>query len=878
MKWQIGVKSKAVDKNAHVVTYNGRSYYRLYRSGDTNPVSTSDIHPYYPPCSTLYDRISTTALSASSSLIGYKKLPVNGVVTLPAKDQWIQVEFTGRKHGEYGMIKFEKPGMYGGFFVKTIRVFNNNLVFDYQGDGQKFFTFGVTEEHTFHNSTGTYCVRYTGKNGVFVIQSSPGLIYDPPSPNITPTPTPTPTDPTTGGGKPTGDKYWSTAHWPSSGEDMVLMWFDSAQTQLLSSNQRIPVNSSPITKWMSRGKTAFELIESGGSTNNNHVWSPTYLTVGNGINSGPGLRFTQRYSGESSFLYFQEDNINYDYRATFIVASTSTKRGEPRQGLVTGATKEGGVQASKGNMFEIETFRSHWSIVDIGCPGLLCTRSSSIYSDTHDSGVDAGQYYLNGLAVPDTQPIIPASPGAIYGGVRTTGIPAYVNGLSVGASHTLVDGIERGWNGNIGEIIILNDEPTDIQREEIEGYLAWKWGLVPLLPPTHRWKNEPPYKLQPTPTPAPPPPEITPTAPPPPPEPLPPVSVNVVTPQQLFDTLRIRQGVSTLWTGGMYQTDWLSVKNKIDTITSNDTLLNLLVESNIEIANKLFSTNNINISDPWHTSGYDQMDVDCPGSGDTVLRHGYPENWTDNNKSRFMYCLASIMSGDPDTSNKRLYELLHNDNWRAFTTAVMNPTEDNIAIIENILDIPLFIKNPSYNYNHLDIDVPMTPLYQLNADKNNPSPVMWNHLLGLEFDLQVSRFDVVMELMYDEGTHLFWQKPVIIGDTTVEITVDLPGLDANQTTYKNTSDLRWKVNVEIGDTSAKKAIYSNTLQALPPSLPEYIADTVNRVEIPSLDGCNFIVTPYCGRWPGNTTNEILDNVKNGIYPKLLCRVDRNILK
>jgi hypothetical protein len=47
-------------------------------------------------------------------------------------------------------------------------------------------------------------------------------------------------------------------------------------------------------------------------------------------------------------------------------------------------------------------------------------------------------------------------------------------------------------NGGIGEIIISDDRSIEA-RQRIEGYLAWKWGLVASLPSNHPYKNKPPY-------------------------------------------------------------------------------------------------------------------------------------------------------------------------------------------------------------------------------------------------------------------------------------------------------------------------------------------------------------------------------------------------
>ena len=41
------------------------------------------------------------------------------------------------------------------------------------------------------------------------------------------------------------------------------------------------------------------------------------------------------------------------------------------------------------------------------------------------------------------------------------------------------------WYGNISEIIIYNRNLTTTERQKIEGYLAWKWGLQASLDVAH---------------------------------------------------------------------------------------------------------------------------------------------------------------------------------------------------------------------------------------------------------------------------------------------------------------------------------------------------------------------------------------------------------
>jgi hypothetical protein len=46
--------------------------------------------------------------------------------------------------------------------------------------------------------------------------------------------------------------------------------------------------------------------------------------------------------------------------------------------------------------------------------------------------------------------------------------------------------------GSLQEIVIYSQTLTTAQRQQVEGYLAWKWGLQGSLPPAHPWKNWPP--------------------------------------------------------------------------------------------------------------------------------------------------------------------------------------------------------------------------------------------------------------------------------------------------------------------------------------------------------------------------------------------------
>jgi hypothetical protein len=64
--------------------------------------------------------------------------------------------------------------------------------------------------------------------------------------------------------------------------------------------------------------------------------------------------------------------------------------------------------------------------------------------------------------------------------------------MRIGCSGIQTAGTAPFFVGDIAEIIVIHNDVTTATREIIEGYLAHKYGLVALLPPTHPYKIDPP--------------------------------------------------------------------------------------------------------------------------------------------------------------------------------------------------------------------------------------------------------------------------------------------------------------------------------------------------------------------------------------------------
>lgn len=59
-------------------------------------------------------------------------------------------------------------------------------------------------------------------------------------------------------------------------------------------------------------------------------------------------------------------------------------------------------------------------------------------------------------------------------------------------SYTLGRRVNEYMTGNFYETLFYNTIPTTLERQQLEGYLAWKWGLQGNLPANHPYRNGPP--------------------------------------------------------------------------------------------------------------------------------------------------------------------------------------------------------------------------------------------------------------------------------------------------------------------------------------------------------------------------------------------------
>ena len=101
----------------------------------------------------------------------------------------------------------------------------------------------------------------------------------------------------------------------------------------------------------------------------------------------------------------------------------------------------------------------------------------------------AGNYYVNSIFNPSTVTYSTYTVPNIIS-AKCVGTEDRIGNTPVSISSYFYG---RYFVGNVYEVLIYASEPTTLQRQQIEGYLAWKWGLNTSLLAGHPFKIGPPY-------------------------------------------------------------------------------------------------------------------------------------------------------------------------------------------------------------------------------------------------------------------------------------------------------------------------------------------------------------------------------------------------
>lgn len=229
-----------------------------------------------------------------------------------------------------------------------------------------------------------------------------------------------------------------------------VLWLDAADSFTVT-------GTNPVTAWADKSGN--------GNNTTSYTGSPTLNT--NAINGRRAISF----NGTGGFFGNLLNSLN-TLSVFFIGTHASTSFGRAislgNDGQLDWNTVQN-INALSGNNngVQVAAYRN-------GSALMTFTPSSSTSPFIYDFVINGSTFnaFVNGSSIAST------------GSSGNFGYSRYGIGTQVG-TQTL------NWTGLIGEVIIFNTALTSFERQQIEGYLAWKWGLYTNLPTGHPFRPNP---------------------------------------------------------------------------------------------------------------------------------------------------------------------------------------------------------------------------------------------------------------------------------------------------------------------------------------------------------------------------------------------------
>ena len=264
-----------------------------------------------------------------------------------------------------------------------------------------------------------------------------------PTPSQTLTPTPTPTPSATPVCNPFDPSYVTT-----------FMWYDAADATTITQS------GGTISKWEDKSGNGYDATQ---------VVSAEEPSTGSTLN---GL----------DTIYFDGTGKNFDIPNVTLVSDFSIyvvaqKTGREDQ-------YNGSIVISNGTADNLANWGLFWG---------SGANNKITYYDNGDrfsnTEVNQNQYYISS-ALRDTG----ATQIDFWLNGNDDGQNVTISGAGTTFSDSFIGTDQYGANfaGNIAEIIVIASYQSDANRQKIEGYLAWKWGLEGDLPNDHPYKNSAP--------------------------------------------------------------------------------------------------------------------------------------------------------------------------------------------------------------------------------------------------------------------------------------------------------------------------------------------------------------------------------------------------
>jgi len=222
----------------------------------------------------------------------------------------------------------------------------------------------------------------------------------------------------------------------------LALWLDAEDTDT------ITLNGSSVSQWNDKSGNGIDFSQASAA------WQPNYTPVG--IGGKPSLTFTDQKSLTNASWTLPSDN-----RSVFIVAHPTD------------------VAQNVSYILDIELGRH------------LFLGSGQVFSGTFEPTADPISTPVERVYGFVTGP----SNLFVYSDGNLLSSSGAASSVAVGGTIAVGSRFSKSisfYQGEISEIVFVNGAIATDDRQKLEGYLAWKWGLEGNLPAGHPYKSAPP--------------------------------------------------------------------------------------------------------------------------------------------------------------------------------------------------------------------------------------------------------------------------------------------------------------------------------------------------------------------------------------------------
>lgn len=251
----------------------------------------------------------------------------------------------------------------------------------------------------------------------------------------------------------------------------LSIWLDAADPATTTVRNASLATGAPIAQW--RDKSANGLILNQANPANMPTIAPAFLNGNNVI----GFTTVQSMTSLTNFTLGQSQTF-------FVVFNpvTTTNYFFIEQGTNAPTTPGSYLYGANNNLFSIRDTLGVFRNAFDSQAGLAVAPFATVNTWYFCS------YVNSNVALQAVNDLY----WSINGSQRTMGFNVWNNITSGNTTAGLNVNVRNSASNYYGEILIYNAALTLAQVRQVEGYLAWKWGLVGNLPASHPFKNAPP--------------------------------------------------------------------------------------------------------------------------------------------------------------------------------------------------------------------------------------------------------------------------------------------------------------------------------------------------------------------------------------------------